>query len=142
MNTRPDTAIVLANGLFEDPHAKTAHALVRGPSRYRILGVVDSSSAGKDAGELLDGMHRGIPIRESVAAALTASGPRPAHCVIGVATAGGVLSPEVYDSLVEAAEAGLVLVNGLHHLLADEPELVRLSAETGGGEVPCGSVES
>ena len=57
-----DSAIILANGLLRDPHAKSTHALVRGPSRYRVAGVVDASCAGADAGELLDGRRRGIPV--------------------------------------------------------------------------------
>jgi uncharacterized NAD-dependent epimerase/dehydratase family protein len=127
-----ESAIVLANGLFRDHHAKTTHALVRGPSRYRILAVVDPSCAGRDAGELLDGTPRGIPIHASVRAALAALPIRPENCVIGVATAGGVLPDALRADLVQAAAEGLTLVNGLHRLLAEDPELSRLVREKGG----------
>ena len=61
-----ETAVILANGLFRTPFAKTAHGLVRGPCRYRIVGIIDNGCAGEDAGELLDGRRRDIPIFESV----------------------------------------------------------------------------
>ncbi len=128
----PETAIILANGLLRDAHAKTTHALVRGPSRYRILGVVDETCAGEDAGNLLDGRHRAIPVFPTVPAALdTLSDPAPSHCVIGVATGGGVLPASLRQSLLEAAGAGLTLVNGLHQRLADDPEIARAAAAGG-----------
>lgn len=127
----PESAIVLANGLLQTIHGKTAHGLIRGPSRYRIAGVVDPANAGRDAGELLDGRARGIAIFDSVAEVLAAANPRPTVCVMGVATAGGVLPDELLDGLRDAAEAGLTLVNGLHRLLSDIPELARITRERG-----------
>ena len=127
-----ETAAVLANGLLQTPFAKTTHGMVRGPSRYRILGVVDPASAGQDAGELLDGHPREIPVFASLSALIDASGETPDVCVVGVATVGGVLPSEIRAGLVEAAEAGMTLVNGLHHLLSDDPELARLTRERGG----------
>ena len=127
-----DAAIVLANGLLRDPHAKTTHALVRGPSRYLLSGVIDASCAGADAGELLDGRHRGIPVFDSVARALSEASPTPTHCVIGVATSGGVLPPELRRDLDDAARAGMTLVNGLHRLLGDDAALAALVAAAGG----------
>ena len=64
-------ALILANDLLRDTHGKSAHALVRGPSRYVIRGVIDASCAGRDAGEVLDGRSRDIPVL-SVPAALAA----------------------------------------------------------------------
>ncbi len=128
-----ETAISLANGHFKTVFAKTSHGLVRGPSRYRLLGVVDPSCAGQDAGVALDGRHRDIPIFESVPDVLARFNPQPTHCLVGVATVGGVLPPDLYADLKTAAAAGMTLVNGLHHLLSDDPELVRLTQENGGG---------
>jgi len=126
-----ETAVILADGTFRTPFAKTAHGLVRGPSRYRILGVIDSSCPGEDAGELLDGVSCGIPIYESVEAALESIDPRPDYCIVGVATGGGVLPPELRADLVAAARTGLSLVSGLHQLLSDDSELVRLTGDRG-----------
>lgn len=121
-----ETAVVLTGGRYRTVYAKTAHGLVRGPSRFRVLAIVDSSCPGEDAGTLLDGTRRGIPIVASVAEAL-ALGERPDHAVIGVATKGGMLPETLRDELIVAARAGLHLINGLHQFLADDPELVALA---------------
>ena len=119
----PEPALVLTNGYYDSVFAKTTHGLVRGPSRYRITGVVDAKHAGKDAGRLLDGVERGIPIWPSVAAALESLRPRPTHGIVGVATVGGILPASLRADLEEAARAGLTLVNGLHQLLSEDARL-------------------
>jgi uncharacterized NAD-dependent epimerase/dehydratase family protein len=132
MNERSsETTVILANGMFRTPFAKTAHGLVRGPCRYRVVGIIDDSCAGHDAGELLDGQTRGIPIFESVGEMVEGLEARPDYCVIGVATGGGVMPPELRKDLVEAAQAGISLVNGLHQFLADDPELVNIVQHRG-----------
>lgn len=128
-----ETALLLANDHFETVYAKSTHGLVRGPSRWPVAGVIDARCAGRDAGEVLDGRRRDIPIFASVADALSACDPKPTHCVVGVATVGGVLPQPLLESLQDAARAGMTLVNGLHHLLSEEePELASLVAENGG----------
>ena len=124
-------AILLTGELFRTVHGKTAHALVRGPSRYRIQGVVDPQLAGRDAGEVLDRVHRGIPIAGCLADLLDRASPAPTYCVVAVATAGGRLPPQMRQELVQAARAGLSLVNGLHNLLSDDPELLALTEQQG-----------
>jgi len=132
MTARPrESAIVLTNGLFRQIHAKTAHGLVRGPSRYRILAVIDSTCAGEDAGQLLDGRPRGIAVLGSVDNALRELGERPDVCIVGVATKGGVIPADLRGDLVAAARAGLMIVNGLHHLVEDDEEIARLARESG-----------
>ena len=126
-----DTALALTTGMFRTVFAKTTHGLVRGPSRYPLAGIVDAEFAGRDAGEQLDGRRRGIPIYASVGEALAALETKPTVCIVGVATIGGVLPPAVRAGLIEAAKAGMSLVNGLHCLLCDDPELARLTAEHG-----------
>jgi uncharacterized NAD-dependent epimerase/dehydratase family protein len=117
--------------MYRTPFAKTAHGLVRGPCRYDLAGIIDHTCAGKDAGELLDGRHRDIQVFKSVIAMLERMETKPDVCVIGVATSGGVLPPELRVDLVAAAEAGMTLVNGLHQLLSDDPEFVSLTGSRG-----------
>jgi len=131
----PGRAVVLTSGRFHALHAKTAHGLVRGPSRFPIAGIVDPPGAGRDAGELLDGRPRGIPVFESLLAALRGSGGRPEVCIVGVATEGGSLPEEIRADLLVAADEGLTLVSGLHQLLEDDDELVRRVARNGGSIV-------
>src|SRR5215831_17987650 len=125
------TAIVVCDDLFATPNAKTAHGLVRGSERYRILGVIDGPTAGRDAGEALDGVRRGIPAFASITGALRALPTRPDFCVVGVATSGGRVTPGLRGLLSEAIEAGLSVVNGLHEFLSDDPGLADAAARHG-----------
>ena len=129
-----ETAVILANGMFRTPFAKTAHGLIRGPCRYRLLGVVDESCAGNDAGDLLDGRRRGMPVFESVNTMLEQVEAKPDCCIVGVATSGGVMPPELRNDLVDCARAGVSLVSGLHQFLADDPDLANL-AESHGAQI-------
>lgn len=125
-----ETAAVLTQGLFTTINAKTAHGLVRGPSRWTILALLDHASAGRDAGEVLDGTPRGIPILADLAT-LLASGLRPDWLVVGVATPGGVLPPELRPTLLAALERGIGVASGMHEFLGDDPELAAAAARTG-----------
>ncbi|HSP93707.1 MAG TPA: DUF1611 domain-containing protein, partial [Thermoanaerobaculia bacterium] len=106
------TAIVLCNGMFATVNGKTAHGLVRGTDRYRILGVVDPPTAGRDAGEVLDGIRREIPIFASLDEALARLAEKPDYAIVGIATHGGRMMPAVRESLAEALEKGLSIING------------------------------
>jgi len=45
------TALVICDGYFDTPVGKTAHGLVRGTDRYRVVGVIDGANAGRDGGD-------------------------------------------------------------------------------------------
>ncbi len=122
------SAVVLAPGAFASDRAKTAHGLVRGSDRFEIVGVIDAASAGRDAGEVLDGRRREIPIFASLQEALRGARRKPDACVVGVAMGGGFMPPEIRALLIEAAEAGLTVVNGLHELAGDDPEIAAAAA--------------
>jgi uncharacterized NAD-dependent epimerase/dehydratase family protein len=130
---RDGTAVVLAPGTFATDKAKTAHGLVRGSERFDVVGVIDDSQAcvGRDAGEVLDGRPRNIPIFATLADALKGAPRRPDTCIVGMAVAGGTMSPAIRALLVEAAEAGLTIVNGLHELAADDPTIAAAAARGG-----------
>jgi uncharacterized NAD-dependent epimerase/dehydratase family protein len=128
----PDgVAIILAPQAYRTDGAKTAHGLVRGTERFDIAAVLDPDAAGQDAGELLDGRRRGIPIFASLAAALAGAPRRPDTVIVGVATPGGTLPPSLRAILLEAATAGLSIVNGLHELVSDDPQITAAAARTG-----------
>ncbi|MGH9368104.1 MAG: DUF1611 domain-containing protein, partial [Thermoanaerobaculia bacterium] len=125
------TAVVLCDGLFATINGKTAHGLVRGSERYRVIGVIDAPTAGRDAGEVLDGVRRGIPVFASLAEALSSLPEKPDYAIVGVATSGGVFTPGLEKALLEAIESGLSIVNGLHHLAADQPRLAEAARRRG-----------
>lgn len=125
-----DAAAVLTQGQFTTSNAKTAHGLVRGPSRFRIAAVIDHANAGADAGMLLDGNHRDIPVVASLDALLQ-QGVRIQWLVVGVATPGGVLPDDMKPVLRAALERGIGVANGLHDFVGDDPELVAAAAKGG-----------
>ncbi len=125
------SAFVLTNGLYTTSDAKTAHGLVRGTERFLITGVIDQqATAGKDAGVILDGIHRSIPIYANLEDAWQAH-PETTVLVIGVATVGGVLPTDMLVIIKAAIQKGLSIVNGLHDYLTDHAEIVELAGKKG-----------
>ncbi len=122
------SSLLLTNGLLTHNDAKTAHGLIRGGDRYHIMGVIDAPTAGRDAGEILDGIHRDIPVFASLEVAL-ASVAAVDSLIIGVATVGGVLPADMLEIIAKAIQSGLSIVNGLHDYLTERPELVELAAQ-------------
>ncbi|MEM0024743.1 MAG: DUF1611 domain-containing protein [Thermofilaceae archaeon] len=129
MDERPK-AVILAEGSYATTDAKTAHGLVRRSERYRIVGVIDSRLAGRDAGEVLDGKRRGIKIYTSLEEAL-GEHPDVRYLIIGVATTGGVLPPGYRETVKAALKRGISVVSGLHEFLSDDPELAQIARSTG-----------
>lgn len=124
-------AIVLTNGLLMTSDAKTAHGLIRGTERFNIVGLVDGpDTAGKDAGELLDGENRGIPVFASMEAAMDTL-KQVDFLIIGVATVGGVLPKNMLALIYDAVKKGISVVNGLHEYLNDKADLVAIAAGSG-----------
>jgi uncharacterized NAD-dependent epimerase/dehydratase family protein len=127
-------AVVWADGAFTNTYGKTAHGLVRRTRRYRVVAVIDATVAGRDAGEVLDGVANGIPIVADLETALetarAASSPAT-HLVIGLAPDGGRLPAEGRRVVEAAIRAGLHVDSGLHDFLADDPGLAELAAGHG-----------
>lgn len=126
-------AIVLANRLFKKPNGKVAHGLIRGSDRFLVTAVVDPDCAGQDAGEVLDGQRRDIPIVATLDEALSTSPQTPSCCVVGIATHGGKFTDELRRVVLEAAERGLSIVNGLHDAASEDPAIAAAAAATGAG---------
>jgi len=135
MSTFPEgNAIIYCEGMFSTTNGKTAHGLVRRTERYRILSVVDSRNAGNDAGMILDGKPKGIPIYTDVEQALKAAGTGhhpPTHLVIGLAPDGGRLSPEARRDVMKAIRLGLNIDSGLHDFLSEDAEISGLATSHG-----------
>src|SRR6516225_10937798 len=105
-----DTAIVLTNGLQTTNNAKTAHGLIRGTDRYRIAGIIDGpETAGRDAGELLDGKPRNIPVFSSLESALEKV-KEIKFLIVGVATVGGYLPENMLVTIRQAISRGISVV--------------------------------
>jgi len=127
-------AVVYCQGAFGTPNGKTAHGLVRRTNRYRVLSVIDSRHAGEDAGSILDGTPKGIPIYGDIQEALGSSrsdGNNPTHFVIGLAPDGGRLSKEGRNDVIEAIRSGLNVDSGLHDFLSEDIEISDLALAHG-----------
>ncbi len=123
-------ALILTNGILSTPNAKTAHGLIRGTDRFDIAAVIDFAHAGEDAGAVLDGTSRGIPVFADIPDAL-AQVPEARFLVIGIATPGGVLPEDMLEVLKTAIRHKLSIVNGLHDYLSDRPDIAALAQEEG-----------
>ena len=126
-----ESAVVLCEGCFGESMGKTANGLVRYSRRYRIVGVIDGTKAGRDAGEVLDGRRNGIPIFASLRDALARLPEPPSTMIVGVATFGGYIPKEFRPVIREAIAAGLDVAAGLHEYLADDPEFSELATRHG-----------
>jgi len=122
---KQDNAIVYADRLFSCADGKTAHGLVRFSKRFNIICVVDTTLSEGDAGEILDGIKRNIPLYNDLEKAFKLTNSDT--FVIGAVSEGGVL-PEGYDKAVEwALSNGLNVVSGLHEFISDNPTFSKLA---------------
>jgi len=124
-----ERAVILCDGYFGQNTGKTANGLVRYSKRYEIVGVIDHTKAGRDAGEVLDGKANGIPIVASLKEATVRLAPQT--LIVGVATFGGYIPQEYRPILREAIEGGLSIVAGLHEYLSEDPEFATLAEAHG-----------
>ena len=125
------SAVVYCEGQFGEQDGKTANGLVRHSEKYEILSVIDSTRAGADAGELLDGRRNGIPVLHDLAAAIEQAGRTPDYLICGVAPADGLLSPAQRIVLLDGISRGMHIINGLHEFLGDDLEFAAASLLAG-----------
>ena len=131
MSMQKSNAIVITAGYLDTSNGKTAHGLIRGTERFNVLGIIDHKHPGRDAGEVLDGRKRGIPVFATLADFAAVVKEPVKYCILGVATKGGVIPESIQVMLKEALEHGYSLVNGLHDYISDHPELANLAKEKG-----------
>jgi uncharacterized NAD-dependent epimerase/dehydratase family protein len=135
MTSLPEgNAIIYCEGAFNTTNGKTAHGLVRYTKRYNVLSVIDSSYAGKDAGEILDGKPNKIPIYGDLQKAINEAinqGDPATYFVIGLAPDGGRLPIESRKDILTAVENKLNIDSGLHDYLIDDPEISELAKKQG-----------
>lgn len=123
-----DNAVVLSEGVFGTTYGKTANGLVRFTKRFRIVAVIDSTKAGQDAGFVLTGINKGIPIVSSVEEGMELGAT---VLVVGVATDGGYIPDEYRKFIKSAIEFGLDIVSGLHEFIGEDAEFSKLATSSG-----------
>src|ERR1019366_6756780 len=120
--------VLLAEGLFEMHHGKTATGVIR-YGQDTVVAVIDSTRAGQDVAQALGAtIGQGIPVVHDIHAALHY---QPDTLLIGIAPQGGELPASWRGQLLAAIDAGLNIISGLHMFLSEDEEL-RSAAEMRG----------
>lgn len=117
--------LVLAADCLGEAHGKLANGVIRFRPQA-VAAVLDPSQAGKTTNDL--GFTAPLPIVGSLAEGLR---HRPNALLIGAATPGGYLPPSFRTWVLEAIDAGLSVVSGLHAQLTDDVEFTEAAAAAG-----------
>jgi len=123
-------AIVYCEGAFNTPIGKTAHGLVRFSKLYNVLSVLDSKYAGYDAGDVLDGINKNIPIFASLDQAIRSAQDmnlNPEYFLVGIAPDGGKMTARDKESILKAIKSKLNIVSGLHDFLTADKDIIALA---------------
>ncbi|MBC5798415.1 MAG: DUF1611 domain-containing protein [Candidatus Eremiobacteraeota bacterium] len=121
---------ILAPGLFASRSAKTAHGVIA-YARDRTVAVIDPSRAGERVCDAVPYLRSDAPIVRDLDQALRY---QPTALLIGVAPAGGALPPAWRAAILQALDANLEVVSGLHEVLGEDAEFAA-AARRGGGSI-------
>jgi uncharacterized NAD-dependent epimerase/dehydratase family protein len=124
-------AIVYSENEFGQIDGKVANGLARHSEKYNILGIIDSTKAGLDAGEYLDGIKNGIPVFKSMDDALESLSSVPEFFIYGIAPLASFLDKFQRDVLFAAMAEGMNIVNGLPEFLSEDGEFIQKAIECG-----------
>lgn len=123
----PRSLVILTEGQWHVHNAKTATGVIRYGSD-KVVALLDSTIAGHNVSEWLPGHD--IPAVGSLTDALALE-PRPDALLIGIAPTGGRLPPSWRATILEAIDAGLDILSGLHTLIGDDPEFAAAAERAG-----------
>ena len=124
-------AIVYCEGEFGRLDGKVANGLSRHSEKYEILGIIDSTKAGHDAGDFLDGIRNGIPIFSSSEEAIKNLGYTPEYFIYGIAAITAFLNNNDRGIIFAAMEKGMNIINGLPEFLTEDEEFIQKAKEYG-----------
>jgi len=123
-----ETALVYCENQFGRVDGKTASGLVRHSETYTVVGVIDRSLAGKDAGEELGEKKKGIPIFADLEDALGKLSEVPDCYIYGKAPLAAYISMNERNLILEAMENGMDIISGLHQFFSEDREFVDTAA--------------
>jgi uncharacterized NAD-dependent epimerase/dehydratase family protein len=125
------TALVYCENQFGLVDGKTATGLVRHSEIYTIVGVIDSSLAGKDAGEELGDKKNNIPIFANLDDALGQLSEIPNCYIYGKAPLDTYIPIEERFLILEAMSKGMDIINGLHQFFSEDTEFSDMAVKCG-----------
>ena len=121
--TEPKNAIIFCEGAFGTLDGKTANGLVRYSPIYKIVGVIDSTKRGKDAGEVLDGKPNGIKIYGSLEEALNDIKQPVQYFIYGIAPNTPFLPRSHRKIILDAIRHRMNIVIGLMNFLSEDRQM-------------------
>ena len=124
-------ALVYSENEFGKLDGKVANGLARHSEKYNILGIIDSTKAGLDAGEFLDGEKTGTPIFLDMDDAIDCLRQVPEYFIYGIAPLASFLDEEQKEIIFSAMKKGMHIVNGLPEFFTDDEEYVQKASEYG-----------
>lgn len=125
------TAVIYCEREFGTMDGKTANGLVRNSKKYRIVGVIDSTKAGMDAGEFLEGQKNGIAIFASLEQAVQQLPTVPEQFIYGIAPSEAFLKTDERIIVLQAMEYGMNIVNPLQEFFTEDEEFSRHATQCG-----------
>lgn len=118
-------AIIYCENEFGKFDGKVANGLVRHSDKYTIIGIIDSTKSGLDAGECLDGEKNGIPIFSTTDMAMDYLKPTPEYFIYGIVPLESFLNQQERGIFFTAMKRGLNIVNGLAEYFTEDQEFVQ-----------------
>lgn len=125
------TALVYSENEFGKLDGKVANGLVRQSDKYEIVGVIDSTLAGNDAGEHLDGIKNGIPVFRDIYEAINKLATIPGYFIYGIAPLKPLLSAKEKQVIYAAIKMRMNIVNGLPEFLTDDETCMEMASAYG-----------
>ena len=124
-----EKALVFCENEFGKIDGKVTNGLVRYSGRYEIVGVIDSTKAGLDAGEHLDGIKKGIPIFRNIDDAIENLNYIPEYFIYGIAPLASFLDREQRKLIVAAMRKGMNIINPLPEFFTEDDEFMQKASE-------------
>jgi uncharacterized NAD-dependent epimerase/dehydratase family protein len=121
--------LVYSENEFGKIDGKVANGLVRHSEKYNVIGIIDSTKSGLDAGEYLDGKKTGIPIFSNIDDAINELSILPEYFIYGIAPLASFLDNEQKNIIFSAMEKGMNIVNGLPEFFTDNEEYIQKAKE-------------
>jgi len=125
------TAIVYSEDFFGEMDGKTANGLVRSSEIYEIVGVIDSTKSGQDAGELLDDIKNDILIYKDLDDAINNIDKTIGVFIYGIAPLSGDFSEGDIELMENAMQKGMDIVSGMHTFLTNNEVFMQKAKQYG-----------
>ena len=124
-------ALVYSENEFGKIDGKVANGLARHSEKYQIDGIIDSTKAGLDAGEYLDGIKNGIQVYSTIDDAIENLSYVPEYFIYGIAPLASFLDQKQREIIFSAMKKGMNIVNGLPEFFTEDEEFMQKANEYG-----------